>query len=169
MTIAEIIKQIVKEKNFIGENFVCRVSAVSDRTCDVEVVLTDAPISDVRLNVAGEDIVIKPKRNSYVMVSRINNSDYYVSAYSEIESIDIKASDKIVFNEGKNGGIMKIENVVDWMDKVHADLTSLTTLLATINVVTGTPPITIGVGNVLFAPTTPKPIVKMFENEKIQH
>ena len=107
----------------------------------------------------------KLPKNSFVLVSRISNSnDLYISMMSEIEGIALDVDGDIVINGGKNDGMVIIGKMVDWMQKVYNDLTTLQTQLSTHPVA--------GQGAALglvFNPSTPSPNNKMFENEKIKH
>ena len=110
MNSAEMLRTIVLGKNLKLNTFYAKVNKVKERTCDVEILLTGAKLTDVNLNTIGENIVIKPKKDSTVIVCKISESDYFVAHYSEIEKIILKTKDnleiecegKIIFNKGEN-------------------------------------------------------------------
>jgi hypothetical protein len=90
-------------------------------TCDVE--LTDGTeLPDVRLravlNDKSDGLIVYPKLGSYVLVSSINNrlEQSFVVLASEV--------DTIVFNEGKNGGLVKIEELVERLNRLEERMTS---------------------------------------------
>jgi hypothetical protein len=86
----------------------------------------------------------------------INRADAFVAMFSEIESITIDG--------GQNKGLVKVDPLVSWMQKVHADLTTLQSLLLTHPVA--------GNGAALalsFNPTTESPVSSTLENSKFKH
>ncbi|MDR3226044.1 MAG: hypothetical protein LBT56_00030 [Prevotellaceae bacterium] len=101
----EIIKYI---REIVGKNLqnteVCTVLSVEGITCTVETVANKIKYEGVRLKAHTEDnkgIVVKPVAGSYVLVSRIDEANYFVSFFSEIEAVS--------FND-KNGFEVIIEN-----------------------------------------------------------
>jgi hypothetical protein len=63
------------------------------------------------------------KRGSYVIVSRISNSDeLFLSMMTEIESVKIDVMDTIIINEGKNGGLILIEKLIEKINQLEDKL-----------------------------------------------
>jgi hypothetical protein len=149
------------------------------RTCDVE--FEDgvtAPILGCRLNSIVSDykdsVVLIPRKGSYVFVVSVGgrNEDVFVMGYSEIDKVLVKIGDTsvnmdrdgVVFNGGDNKGLVKVQNMVDWMSKVHQDLTTLTSLLLNTAVAGNGAPL-----GIVFNPGTPSPQASNFENDKVKH
>ncbi len=145
------------------------------RTCTVE--REGRPeLTNVRLNSVISDhsdhFTVFPKIGSYVLCVMIDEpGNCYLLATSEPEEIAFKigsselvaGKDEILFNTGKLGGLVKIDELVDWMGNVYSDLQTLKTQLSTHPVA--------GNGAVLglnFMPGTPNPKKETFENKKIK-
>jgi hypothetical protein len=93
MTLQEALRLLVGKGGQIY-SLVGKVKSVDDneRTCDVEPLNGDADILGVRLQAdlsADKGIYIKPVVNSFVIVTFLDESAGFVSAYSEIESAEI--------------------------------------------------------------------------------
>lgn len=114
---ADLIKAIMGK---IPQNcFVAKVQKVDGATCTV-VRGDNLKIAGVRLNELSDEsvgMVIKPKVDSFVLVARIDDFNYYVSLYSEIDSVDIQC-DKITINGGNNGGLINIEELKKQLNKM---------------------------------------------------
>lgn len=114
------------------------------------------------------------KKDSYVVVGRLSNSDeLFVTMMSEIEGVDITSGETtvkvgkekdITFNKGMNNGLVKVDDMVGWMEKVHQDMQTLAGLLSAIAINPATM-----TGSVVFTPSTPFPSREKFENDKIKH
>lgn len=172
---AEAIKKIANQNDV--KLHACKVDAVSGSTCDVTPISGDAPFKQVRLNAdinSDNGIVITPVIGSVVLLCEINKLDSYVSMFSEIESISFKIGNttalykngEIIFNEGDNNGLVKVQDMVSWMNKVYTDFQTLITLLAAIPVAPVGPAL---VGSVTFVPQTPVPVIDDFINPKVKH
>lgn len=150
---------------------------VGELTCRVE--RDNAPtLFDVRLNAIDDTLesflTIYPAEGSTVLVGIIENmkTEAVVMRCSEIQKVSIKIGeqtlvldkDGLVLNDGKNGGVMKITEVVSWMQKVNSDLQTLKSLLSTSTVAGNGAPLAI-----VFNPTTPNPKKDDFEDKKIKH
>ena len=105
--------------------FTAKVIDVMNDTCSVE--LEGMKLTDVRLRavVNGENskILVTPKTNSYVLVADMAGdlSQLAVVGYSEVEKIEIDATDKIIFNGGNNKGLVQIERLTQKLnDLVNA-------------------------------------------------
>lgn len=116
-------------------------------------------------------IVLVPKAKAFVLVSQIEGGDLAVVMASEYESISIDIAntkilmDKngIVANNGANG-LVKINKLIEWMDKVYSDLTSLKDTLATHLVAGNGSPLELKIDF-----STPKPIKSDFEDTRFKH
>ncbi len=115
---ANLLKAIMGK---IPQNcFVAQVQKVDGATCTVVRQGDNLKIAGVRLNELSDEsvgMVIKPKADSFVLVARIDDFNYYVSLYSEIDSVDIQC-DKITINGGDNGGLINIEELKKQLDKM---------------------------------------------------
>lgn len=74
------------------------------------------------------------------------------------------SSDLIQYNDGENGGLVKVVPMTNWMKKVASDMQTLKTLLLTKAVAGNGAPLAIS-----FNPQTPTPSQSDFENEKVKH
>jgi len=121
---AELIQQIIK-RSLEREEFysrLCLVTAinVTERTC------TCAPIDDPDSEIfivkfqtvinSKLGLFIKPKLNTHVMVTFINQNAGFISLVSEIDEILINC-DSVKFNDGKNGGLININKLITQIDK----------------------------------------------------
>ena len=133
MNAAELLRAIVNGNETKLDTFVAEVTKVEKRTCDVKILCTGAPLTKVRLNTHGENLVIKPKEKSNVIVCKISESDYFVAHYSEIAEVILNVSDngKIVINGGENDGLVKIRKLEDNLDNIKTYLDNLNTEIAT--------------------------------------
>lgn len=119
--IREKIKRIAKGNSSIA-CFTAKVKTVNGDTCDVE--LEGMKLTDVRLRavVNGEDskILVTPKIGSHVLVVDLsgNLSQLAVVGYSEVEKIEIDATDKIIFNGGNNKGLIQIEKLTQKLNEL---------------------------------------------------
>ncbi len=149
---------------------------VGATTCSVE--RDGAPtLEDVRLDAIDDELTsrftVYPAENSSVLVGIIEGvkTEAVILKCSEVAKVSFKAGtqtlvmnkDGFVFNAGTDG-MVKLTELVSWMDKVSTDLNTLTSLLSTSPVA--------GNGAVLgivFNPTTPTPVKAAFEDSKIKH
>jgi hypothetical protein len=168
--LSEIREKIKRIANGNG-SFTCftaKVTSVDGETCDVE--LEGMKLTDVRLRAVmnGEDskILVTPKIGSHVLVVDLsgNLSQLAVVGYSEVEKIEIDATDHIILNGGNNKGLVKVEPMVKWMQKVYNDLQTLIGLLQNSLVAGNNAPLAI-----TFTPTTPSPAIDDFQNKDITH
>lgn len=147
-----------------------------ENTCDVEID-EDFVIHGVRLSAvidsAESRCIVYPKEDSQVLVIMIgkNKAEGFLLACSEVQEINLKIGDKslkatsdgFVYNEGTDG-LVKLSEMVSWMNKVYTDLTTLTGLLSTTTVAGNGTPL-----GIIFNPTTPAPVKTTFEDTKIKH
>ena len=169
--LSEIKESIQKmaSKGGAGIVFNAKVKSVQgDTTCTVD--LDGLTVSDVRLRavVNGETskILVTPKTGSHVLVADLSGdlSQLAVVGYSEVEKIEVDANDEIVFNGGENKGLVKVESMVDWMQKVYNDLQTLVGLLSSSAVAGNGANLAIN-----FSPTTPSPNIDDFQNKDVKH
>lgn len=148
--------------------FTAKVLSTDGETCCVDA--DGLVLSDVQLRavVNGEEsgILITPKTGSYVTVADLSGdwTRMVVVGFSEVEKIEVNADDKIIFNGGQNKGLVKVEKMVDWMQKVYNDLQTLTVLLSSSPVVGNGAPL-----GIVFTQTTPSPVIDDFQNKDITH
>jgi hypothetical protein len=150
---------------------------VGETACDV--LRASAPtVYGVRLNAIDDEpgsfVTVYPQEKSNVLVGIIENlkTEAVVLRCSEVEKVKIKIGeqtllidkDGFVFNEGKNSGLMNIESVTGWMQKVYSDLQTLKALLASHPVAGNGSPLTL-----TFNPSVPNPVKGDFEDSKIKH
>lgn len=120
---------------FIGKNaptMLAKVTEVnkSDSTCT----LTDdgAEYPEVRLQaVVGESkgIVCYPAIGALALAVKIEDTDeWMLLSATKYDSIEISI-ESLVINGGKLGGLVKIEELINWMNKVKIDLTAISTSL----------------------------------------
>lgn len=119
--IKENIRKIAgKQRQMV---FTAKVVSVDGDTCTVELEDT-LKLTDVRLRavINGENskILVTPKNNSYVLVADLTGdlSQLAVIGYSEVEKIEVDANDKIIFNGGKNGGLVEIQELTNQLNEL---------------------------------------------------
>lgn len=166
--LSEIRKSIKGMTSGNGRLFTAKVLSADGETCCVEI--DGLVVSDVQLRavVNGEEsgILITPKTGSYVTVADLSGdlTRIVVVGFSEVEKIEVNADDKIIFNGGQNKGLVKVEKMVNWMQKVYNDLQTLTVLLSSSPVVGNGAPL-----GIVFTQTTPSPVIDDFQNKDITH
>ena len=102
--------------------FTAKVLSTDGESCCVEI--DGLVVSDVHLRavVNGEEsgILITPKTGSYVTVADLsgNLTRIVVVGFSEVEKISIDAETDIVINGGGYGGLIKIEDLVNELNRL---------------------------------------------------
>ena len=102
--------------------FTAKVLSTDGETCCVDA--DGLVLSDVQLRavVNGEEsgILITPKTGSYVTVADLSGdlTRIVVVGFSEVEKISIDAETDIVINGGGYGGLIKIEDLVDELNRL---------------------------------------------------
>lgn len=161
------IRQLLSK--FIGENNPTVLGIVKsvdkdECTCVVDDDGTDIP--GVRLRpVTGTNtgIVGYPKQGAYVLCVKVEaTEEWMMIEATQYESILINC-DSIILNNGENG-LVKITEMVSWMQKVYNDLQTLKTQLNTWPVAGNSAPLAL-----VFNVTTPNPVQSNFEDTKIKH
>lgn len=183
MSATEDIKKAIKELSKTNDaiySVVCEVSNVSevDMTCDCTPLDGSAELLEVRLQAQLEDgWVLVPKEGSVVTVTMLNQTTGFVSQVSEIDKIIgyINAgnkfefsSDGFVWNDGTNGGLIKLPVLITQLNTLSTrDLTLKTAITA---LMAGYAPIDGGVALAAFNAVVLPPIVtNTMENTKIKH
>ncbi len=103
------------------ETEVAKVLSVDGAVCKVSRVRDGMVIDRVRLNAistADKGIVVTPKTGTYVLVSRLGEVNWFVTLCGEVEKISIDAETDIVINGGGYGGLIKIEDLVDELNRL---------------------------------------------------
>jgi len=174
--IALAIKAQVARLNF-EQVLTGTVKEVGETTCTVE--RTNAPtIYEVRLNAIDDDlqsyVTIYPVVGSSVIVGIIEGlkTEAVVLRCSEVAQVKMKIGeqtlvldkDGVVFNGGENKGLVKVTEMVTWMQTVYTDLQTLKTQLATHPVAGNTAPLAL-----VFVPGTTNPTVNNMQDSKIKH
>lgn len=120
--LSEIRKSIKGMTSGNGRLFTAKVLSADGETCCVEIdglVLSDLQLRAV---VNGEEsgILITPKTGSYVTVADLSGdlTRIVVVGFSEVEKISIDAETDIVINGGGYGGLIKIEYLVDELNRL---------------------------------------------------
>lgn len=120
--LSEIRKSIKGMASGNGRLFTAKVLSADGETCCVEI--DGLVVSDVQLRavVNGEEsgILITPKTGSYVTVADLSGdlTRIVVVGFSEVEKISIDAETDIVINGGGYGGLIKIEDLVDELNRL---------------------------------------------------
>jgi hypothetical protein len=118
---ARALRGIVGKSPF--NTYLATVKEVSENeaVCTVKRVLDDMEIKDVKLNATitnNEGVVIRPKKDSAVLITSIDGANWFVSQYSDIEKITIDATDKIIFNGGNNNGLIQIDKLTQKLNEL---------------------------------------------------
>jgi hypothetical protein len=133
-------------------------------TCVIEDDGTEVPSVRLRpITGSNNGIVRFPKVGAHVLAVKVETSeDWMMVEATEYESMLINC-DSIILNDGENG-LVKITEMVSWMQKVYNDLQALKTQLNTWPVVGNGSPLAL-----VFTVTTPQPAQSTFEDKKIKH
>lgn len=103
------------------ETEVAKVLSVDGAVCKVSRVRDGMVIDRVRLNAistADKGIVVTPKTGTYVLVSRLGEVNWFVTLCGEVEKISIDAEADIVINGGSFGGLVRIEDLVEAINRL---------------------------------------------------
>lgn len=105
-----------------------------NRMCSVTVTSGNAEntINAKLMAVVDDGLLIEPVIGSTVKVIFSVNLEAFVCQYSEIENITIDALTKIKLNDGRFGGVVKVDGVVDYLKKVYADIAQIAVSLNTL-------------------------------------
>jgi len=142
-SIAEILLKIVGNSG--KQSLIAKVNCVGDYNCEVTVVESGLILPNVRLT-SGTDatkgIIICPAKDSYVIVDKLNDIDYYVSMYSEIASYKVCVgdmsilitADAITLNDGRLGS--NIPDIGKLVGQLNALENKVNNLISTLNGIT---------------------------------
>ncbi len=154
-----------------------------ERTCVVEV--DGVRYEDVRLygvvDSALKGMVCLPKAQSTVLVSRIGGSnELCVVMFSEIDEVQLTIADKvelkitenevrlnadkIVFNDGSNGGIVKVKELTNRINNIESQCNDILTALQGITCATG-----LAFAPLFLMPPLTSTTQNDIENDKIEH
>lgn len=103
------------------ETEVAKVLSVDGAACKVSRVRDGMVIDKVRLNAittSDKGVVVVPKTDSFVLINRIGESSWFVSLCGDVERITIDAETEIVINGGGYGGLIKIDDLVDELNRL---------------------------------------------------
>lgn len=128
--IVDAIKEYAKADRF--EVYSGKVSAVDEEatTCDVDIE-EGLTVFEVRLRAVVTDdtgVWVLPKVGSYVQIAQIEGGNQYVLLRpSEVDKVFVKIGDKtleistdgFVFNGGNNDGLVKVNELVDRLNKIE--------------------------------------------------
>lgn len=116
MSLKEVMRAIQTEQTI--QSVLCKVNSVDGLLCDCSPVNGDADILEVRLNASGlNGFVITPKVGSYVMVTRFERFEAFISSFSDV--------DKIAFNGGANDGLVLVNQLVNKLNALENKVNSI--------------------------------------------
>lgn len=126
MNIRDILDEAIKQNMNKQEiySLVCNVDSVdlTDRTCVCTPVNGGAELQDVRIQASiGSSIglFIEPEVDSKVVVSFLSREIAYISLYSEIKNVHLNFTEKVIFNDGNNGAMVKIGDLVTQLNDIE--------------------------------------------------
>jgi len=104
------------------------------QTCDC-MTADGVEVFDVRLKAAVDEttqgMYAIPKIGSHVLISRIGTGDlFFVSCCTDVTKLIIEV-DEVVFNTGKNGGLVLITELTTMLNKLVSELTGELAKVAT--------------------------------------
>ena len=127
--IRQAIQVMAKQGNVQSFSaYVGKVESVNDTTCDVMLIADGVMIFDVRLKAAtagNTGFYAKPKQGSFVVIVMLDKTNAFVAACDEVEEIYCIADGQ------DNGGVVKIEPLLQRLNKIEQTLTSALTLIQT--------------------------------------
>lgn len=111
------------------------VKTVDGESCTVDV--SGLELDEVRLTAANDGaegkLLITPAEGSVVLLTDLSGGelrDIAVVGYTKVEKIEATC-EQITLNGGKNGGLVNIEQLKQWMQNVESDFQTLKGLLQT--------------------------------------
>ena len=150
--IKELIQKIAGTTGAAPTFITAEVKVLGAETCTVE--RNGVKLTDVRYNAVedGEanNMIIKPAVGSMVLIADLSGGNY-----RDLVIISFSKIDSIVINGGSFGGLIKIAELISWMNAVKVDLTAISASLNSLGF-----PVTI---------TTMAPNKATLENPKIKH
>lgn len=107
------------------------LSVESDKaTCKVQLINSELELEGVRLRSindgSNKGLVLLPKTGSKVLIGFVNNNieEAFVSRFSEASELLIDV-DRVKFNNGEFGGLVKIQELIDRLNNIEKDLNNL--------------------------------------------
>jgi len=133
--IGKMLRKITEDKSAEIYSVVCTVESVDEakRTADVAPINGNAEIFDVRLQSAlngSNGLCIFPVIGSVVIVTFLNKLTGYVSLFSEVDKITLDTENEITIDGGQNGGLVKVNDLLNKLNTVENDINNLKTLLS---------------------------------------
>jgi hypothetical protein len=116
-----------------------KVVSTDGATCKVVRLLDGKTYENVRLNatsLVADGLVIAPKSGSYVSITSIDGETWFVSQYSQIESVTLNVEADVEINGGENGGLCITPKLKEQLDKMTARIDGI---IDAINNATPTP------------------------------
>ncbi len=135
MTISSILNEFIERwyssKNFYLQIGIFKSVSEGDQLATFEPASGGAEV-DVNLTIKGADnsCLIIPKVDSIGMVFFVNDTDAYIMSANKVDKYFIN-SDEIIFNDGNNDGIVKINELTTKLNKLVSEVKTLKTLLDT--------------------------------------
>lgn len=133
MTISEAIRKISKQEVF--ESIIGKVVSIDNAsmTCEVDPIDDQPNLVDVRFSAMENPtsgIIPVPVMGSAVIVSQTATGQQYISLFSEIDTFQI-TSNQFTFNDGANGGLINISDLVTKMNNLENKINDVITALKT--------------------------------------
>lgn len=101
-----------------------------NRSCIVEPSNGDPDINGVRLQsfiAPDTGLVLIPERKSKVVVTFLNSTTGFVSLTSNLKKVLLDV-DEFTINEGDNGGLINISDLIKKMNNIESDINTLKTV-----------------------------------------
>lgn len=126
MNIRDIFDEAIKQNMNKQEiySLVCNVDSVDlgNRTCVCTPVNGGAELQDVRIQASigsSLGLFIEPEVDSKVVVSFLSREIAYISLFSDIKNVHLDFTEKVIFNGGSNGAMVKIGDLVTQLNDIE--------------------------------------------------
>ena len=178
--IKEIQKRSVKGLELYSVIGIAENVRSAENLFDV-VPLQGAKILDVRINPVENSengLKIIPKDGSTVIVTFLNQNEAFLSLADEVEEINIKVGNstfnikdsEILFNNGDNDGLIKINDLVTKLNNLENDINNLKTAFASWVVVPSDGGLALKtIAGTWFVSSLTPTVKSDLEDEKIKH
>lgn len=177
---ADIIKKAVRDIAKQDQSEVYGIPAkvvsvdVAEGTIDVEPIDGTAGISDVRLKPESSEpgALFIPKVDSVVFVTMINDSDGFVSMFSEVDSVAFRTTsgNVVQLQDGSLGGLVIVANMVARMNILENDINSIKSAFSSWVVAPGDGGAALKAAAATWFGTTLTPTIDAdIENDKVTH
>lgn len=134
MNIRDILDEAIKQNMNKQEiySIVCNVDSVDlgDRTCVCTPVNGGAELQDVRIQASigsSVGLFIEPEVDSKVVVSFLSREIAYISLFSDIKNVHLDFTEKVIFNGGSNGAMVKIGDLVSRLNLIENKVNGIIT------------------------------------------